>query len=320
MADSKISALTAIVAPADADELAVNDGGVSKKITLAQVRSFVQDLVASSPATPPTDTVRMFGRKVAGKMFPAFIGPSGLDSILQASFARNKVAQFSALPGSAVLTSATGMALTATGTATAKTPSTTNLYGQTKGVEFLVTVAATTAVAGWRSTVAAYWRGTRAGEGGFFFVCRFGAATGVATSTRRAFVGLVASTAAPTDVNPSTQVNMCGMGIDAADANWQFMTNDQTGTATKIDLGAAFARATVDRTGVFEVAMFCAPNAAVIYYECTNTLTGDVVTGSVTTDLPQNTVFLTQKGWTSVGGTSSVVGQMLSSLYIETDL
>lgn len=278
------------------------------------------NFLAATPTTPAANSVGLFGRKVAGKMLPAFIGPSGLDSAIQASFARNKVAQFSALPGSAALTTATGMALTATGTATIKNPASTNLYTQTKGVEALVTVAATTAVAGFRSTIAAYWRGSRVGEGGFFFVCRFGLATGVATSTRRAFVGLMASTAAPTDVNPSTNVNMCGMGLDTGDANWSFMHNDAVGAATKIDLGVGFAKATADRTGVYEIAMFCAPNGTEIFYECTDQVDGSVVTGSVTTDLPVNTTFLTQKMYASVGGTSSVIGIMLSSLYIETDL
>lgn len=37
MADSKISALSAVVTPASTDELAVNQGGTSKKITIAQL-------------------------------------------------------------------------------------------------------------------------------------------------------------------------------------------------------------------------------------------------------------------------------------------
>lgn len=41
MADSKISALTAVVTPAATDEYATNQGGVSKRTTLAQVMTFV---------------------------------------------------------------------------------------------------------------------------------------------------------------------------------------------------------------------------------------------------------------------------------------
>ena len=37
MADTKISALTAVTTPAGTDEFAVNQGGTSKKVTLAQI-------------------------------------------------------------------------------------------------------------------------------------------------------------------------------------------------------------------------------------------------------------------------------------------
>lgn len=40
MADTKISALTAVTTPAGTDEFAVNQGGTSKKLTLAQVKAF----------------------------------------------------------------------------------------------------------------------------------------------------------------------------------------------------------------------------------------------------------------------------------------
>jgi len=40
MADTKISDLTAVVTPAGTDEFAVNQAGVSKKMTLNQVQSF----------------------------------------------------------------------------------------------------------------------------------------------------------------------------------------------------------------------------------------------------------------------------------------
>src|SRR5687767_7695934 len=50
MADTKISALAAVVNPAATDEFAVNQGGVSKKMTLAQVGP----LLTASAAAPAT--------------------------------------------------------------------------------------------------------------------------------------------------------------------------------------------------------------------------------------------------------------------------
>lgn len=180
------------------------------------------DLSASNPAAPDADTVRIFGRKLAGRMMTAFIGPSGLDSSLQPLLARNKVAWVQPNGNGTVLGSV-GMALTATGTATAANVATTNLHASMRRLDILVTVAATTAVAGFRSAAAQFWRGNAAGLGGFLYVCRWGPATGVATATMRAWVGLRTSAVAPTDVEPSTLLNAIGMGWDAADANVQLM-------------------------------------------------------------------------------------------------
>jgi len=43
MADTKISALTAVSTPAGTDELAVNQAGTSKKLTSAQMKTFIND-------------------------------------------------------------------------------------------------------------------------------------------------------------------------------------------------------------------------------------------------------------------------------------
>jgi hypothetical protein len=48
MADTKISALTAVTTPATTDEFAVNQGGTSKKMTLAQIEDFIQPVIASN--------------------------------------------------------------------------------------------------------------------------------------------------------------------------------------------------------------------------------------------------------------------------------
>ena len=77
------------------------------------------------------------------------------------------------------------------------------------------------------------------GSSGFKVTMRGGPDTGTSTATDRFFMGLKPA-ANPTDVNPSTLANIVGMGWDSADTNVQIMTNDASGTATKIDLGASF--------------------------------------------------------------------------------
>lgn len=48
MADAKISALTAVVTPAGTDEIPVNQGGTSKKMTLTQVNAYTEPVSAGS--------------------------------------------------------------------------------------------------------------------------------------------------------------------------------------------------------------------------------------------------------------------------------
>ena len=188
-----------------------------------------------------------------------------------------------------------------------------------KRLEYLQNTASATAVAGFRSPAVQFFRGASAGYGGFMMVCRWGPATGVATATSRAFVGMRNVTSAPTDVEPSSLTNILGMGWDAADTNIQFLHNDGSGTATKIDLGASFPVPTVDRTDAYELALFCAPNGSEVGYQVTDLTTSATATGSVSTDIPTSTTLMGPRGGISVGGTSSVVGIALMSLYIETD-
>lgn len=272
----------------------------------------------ATPAAPAAGGVKLFGRAVAGRVLPAIIGPSGLDTSLQPLLARNKVGIV--MPhGNATTVTTLGITLGTTGTATAANFATTNLHQSMRRVEYLVTTAAATAVVGVRGGAQQFYRGNAAGRGGFTMVMRWAPATGVATATHRAFAGMRASAAAPTDVEPSSVANCIGMGYDAADANIQLMHNDGSGTATKIDLGAAFPVPTADRTAVYEIALFCPPNAADMDYEVTDLVSGAVAIGTVSTDLPSNTTALNPYACVSVGGTSSVIGIALFSLYIETD-
>ena len=274
----------------------------------------------AAPTAPAAGGLKLFGQSVGGRDMPAFKGPSGLDFALQTHMGRNRVAMVMP-PGNSNTLQTFAFLTGSTGTATAANWAATNLHTRTRRMEYLVTVAATTAVAGFRGA-SAHWTigAASAGLGGFSMVYRWAPATGVATATQRAFAGMRNSTAAPTDVEPSTQVSMCGMGWDAADANIQFMHNDASGVATKIDLGASFPVPTVDRTSVYEIALFAPPGTTQsLSYEVRDLVSGAVATGTVTTNLPPTTTALVPFSYVSVGGTSSVVGIAVMGLYIESD-
>jgi hypothetical protein len=275
--------------------------------------------VNDNPASPSANSVKLFCRNAGNRMMPAFEGPSGLDSVLQASFARNKIAMLSPAGNSTSITSF-GLDVTAVGTPTAINVATTNLATSTKRLEYAVTTASTSAVAGFYGSVNQYHTGNPANiYGGFFFVCRFGPSRGSASNaTRRFFCGFSSLTTAPTDVNPSTtQTNALGVGTDSTDTNWQFIHRTTTGTAVKFDTG--FAKAATDNTKLYELVIFTSPFTSDVNFQFTDLTNGSTVRYTATSSIPGQTTLLSPRCWTSVGGTSSVVGISLNTLYIETD-
>lgn len=278
----------------------------------------VLPLVSPDPAPPAADHVTLFGKKLAGRMLPAYIGPSGLDSLLQPLIARNKIG-WANPPGNSNAMQTAGIVISATGTATAANIATTNIHTVMRRLEYAVTTAATTAVAGWRNNVLQYHIGSPASiYGGFFFVCRFGRSRGVAANaTLRGFTGLCNQTNTLGDVNPSAYNSVLGVGCDATDTNYQIMHKNGAGAVTKVDTG--FPKAVADTSEMYELAMFTSPNDSNVYVRFTRLSDNAIFEHTITNNKPNDTQLLSARGFYSVGGTSSVIGYALSSLYIETD-
>lgn len=314
-------ARTSVLSSSNAGALVSFTAGTKDVFITQAADGYLQllSLVGATEPVPPAGTLTLFGRSIAGRIFPAFVGPSGLSTSVQPMLGRNRVTTAMPVAGTTSV-SVTGIALTPTGTLTAAAPASTNLHTSLARGDYLITAASTTAVAGWRGSANGFWLGNAAGLGGFTFICRWSPATGVATATARHFVGMTNSTAAPTDVEPSSLTNMFGVGWDAADTNMQMMSNDASGTATKVDLGGSFPVPSADRPGVWELAMFSAPNSGAVNWTVSDVVSGATASGTITTDLPSNTTFLSPRGYMSVGGTSSVIGTTLFGLYLETDL
>lgn len=274
----------------------------------------------ATPAAPAAGFVKFFARLVGGRVLAAIMGPSGLDTSLQPHLGRNKVARWNAAGNNTTGISLDGIIMqTALGTATTSAWS-ASFWGKVRKVEYLITTAAATAVAQLRTSAAQFTvGGDAANRGGFHAVIVWGPATGVATATHRAFCGFRSATNA-TDVEPSTLTNMVGMGWDAADTNVQMMHNNGSGAAVKVDLGPSFPVPTVDRATIYRLSMFSPPGPTQsVSYEVENLDTGAVATGTFTTELPSTTTACGASIQMSVGGTSSVIGFAVSSIYIETD-
>lgn len=293
-----------------AGEIAVLDGDGLASVALATD--------AAAPATPAADNVVLFGGKEAGHDMPAWKDPAGMVERFQGWLGRKSVA-WAQPTGAGTAVTAHGTSLTATGTATTATMAATNIHTATRRLNYLVTTAATSAIAGWRQAFANFFIGAPgAAFGGFHMVFRFGRPTGAAANTTlRGFTGLSSSTGAPTDVDPSTLTNIVGVGCDAGDTNYQIMHNENGGgAATKVDTG--FPKGTTDATEMYELQLYAQRGrGGRVDYKFTRLSDGASVSGALTTDLPSDTFMLAPRGWYSVGGTSSVIGYSLAGFWCE---
>lgn len=266
----------------------------------------------AEPAPPPDDHVKLFAQKL-GRMMVAIMGPTGVDTTLQPHLGRNGWYMWIPLQGAATITAYGIGALTATGTATAATYAVTNVFTRSRRVDFIAGAAGTTAIAGFRFATLLFRL-----QDGFHMVARVGGFQGVTIASHRFFCGMATQTTAPTDVQPSTQVNMIGVGYDSADVNIQVMHNDATGTAVKIDTGIVVP--TANATDIIAVNIFSGPAGASIGVTVMNETTGARFDASISSaDIPALTLGLAPRAFLSAGGTSTTPGLSLFSLYMETD-
>jgi hypothetical protein len=193
---------------------------------------------------------------------------------------------------------------TVTGAARARVIATTNAALARANIGADVTVASTTATAGWRIGRGHCFIGSGA-AGGFSLAGGFLIYDGATNSSHRSFSGVRGDISAPTDVNPSTLVNILGFGYDAADTNVHFFHNDGSGTATKVNTGIAKPTANAVQGFVYKIE--CQPGGPVNFY-IKELVSGAEFSGVASTDLPAATQLLNWLGYASVGGVSAVIG------------
>jgi hypothetical protein len=273
----------------------------------------------TTPTAPAAGGLKLYSGAVAGMQVPEFLGPNGNEWFVQPHLGFGQVSLFE--PASGTTVTNLGLVPTTVGTATAATLSNNSRRARLRRIEYLVTTAATTAVAGWRSNASNYTvGGTSAWEGGFYAVMHAGPSTGVTNTSHRFFVGMLGNAAAPTDVNPSTLLRMVGIGYDAADTQLQVMSNDATGAATKVALGASFPKPNADRAFTYRLELSSPPGSTQsVSYRVTYLETGAVASGTITADLPATSDLLQPYMYVSVGGVSSVVGLAMGKMMIGTE-
>lgn len=298
------------------DTLIANAGGGDpsapyQKDTLVDTEGWV--------TTPSDNRLRIIAKDTGGRTLPEVIGRYGDMFPLQESIAYNNVSFWQAVGNGTVVTQS-GLSTATAGSGVTASIALTNIHTATKRLEYAVTTASATAVAGLRQTTGLYALGNSANDwGGFHFVAIFGPSRGAAAdATRRFFAGMTSITASPTDVRPSTwAANAIGVGADEDDSEWHIMHRTATGAMTKVNTG--ITKSVSDNSTMYRLSIF-SPNKggqrAIIRFE--NLATSEFFEHTITTNLPALTTLLTWQIWTSVGGTSSVIGVSISRVYIST--
>lgn len=314
------TSLMASAAGGSSGQVQYNNVGVldgSTKLNIASdSHCLLVDTTGASPAAP-VGGLKLFSRLYCGRSLMSQVGPSGNEYAFQVALSGNKISWYTAL-GNGTTVSVVNFGNTATGTATARNVATTNFFTQLRRVGY-VSAATAGSSAGTRHAAQQFWRGNGTALGGFWYVARFGLSSASSVATQRTFVGLIASTAVLSNADPSSQLNILGFGVDAADTAWTFMHNDGTGVATKETLSGTFPPRDLSLTA-YEVCIYCQPNSSTVYYSMQALNPGGVlVEGSVTTDIPSSTTLLSPQIWTNNGSTALACAIDVISQYIETN-
>lgn len=326
MADTKISALTAVTTPAGTDEFPVNQGGTSKKVTLAQILTndahagYTDHAAIANPSAPGADTLRQWARKIAGRVVPKVMGPSGVDYPLQAALWGNQIQQVTPATGTTAGTFIGG-SLTSAGTVSHPTPSNTNRATGMRRIRWANVVTTTNQVLGVHggaADMAAYCRGNGNGPGGFMLFARWSTALWAA-NTCRIFVGLRSGTTAVV-ASDTLAGHLCGFWHATTDngTTLNFVTRDGT-TANSTAITVPTLGADVG----FDSYIYCPPQGSTIYYRLDQLSDGStIVDSSTSTNLPGATTFMAPEFAMSNGTANTTVTTVAFALnkgYIESD-
>jgi hypothetical protein len=267
--------------------------------------------VTNEPANPAADTARFYARTMGGRTFANLKGPSGVAYALQAALWGNTT--FLWTPTTAAAGLWTGTAGAGAGTYTTQLPTTggTN-YQATKRARYANVVTTTNQVLGQRNTEAMFFRGSAAGQGGFFFFARCG--FDVWTNGGRFFAGMHSATTV-VSADPSALNNTVGFCVDAADNGAiSFLTRGTA--ATKASTGL-----TITSNKGYDLYIFCAPNSSQYTWRIVDINTGTEASGTATLNLPTNTTLLTAGVLASNAALTPVTSIHLgvNRIYVETD-
>jgi hypothetical protein len=277
----------------------------------------------ADPAAAATGNLRVYAKKVAGRMLLKTKGPSGQDFALQPSLFNNVTVLFE--PNSAAVGTGTGFGTVwqSNGTVSHPVPVTTapaiaNQIHRTRYANVVTTTNQTLGPKVNTTSENQFWRGNAAGLGGFFFNTRFVVDLWPA-ATVRLFAGLSSSTTAVA-ISDTVAGDVVGLWHDTTDAATAFSVVTRDNTTTN---KAAIALSNAIAAGnAYDFTMYCAPNDSTIYYRLDDLNNGVSYESSTATNLPRNTIFMgpqveMSNGTANIVSTTTAIG--VARIYVESD-
>lgn len=172
-----------------------------------------------------------------------------------------------------------GMGNTASGTPTARTPTFTNKFLQTKRIGY-VSAAGAGSVAGTQNGILQYFYNSSATLGGFTYKAKWGISDAAIKTTGRVFIGLWGTATAITNVEPSTLTNKFCFCCDSTDTTLKFSYCGSTiGNNQIINLGANFPVNQVTNQDFYDCRIHV--DHLGVYYYCKNLHTNNETNGFV---------------------------------------
>jgi hypothetical protein len=302
------------------------DAGASLETPLKVMRQTGQTILKHAALTnletfqnPGTDNLTVQTAKVGQLPKLYTYTSSGIKSAMQDDIADGNIAFWQPPGNSTTVPGILGMnAPTALGTATNRAVATTNLSTRLKRLYYL-SAATAGSFAGHYSTAAQYTVGGATGSG-FFYSCVFSMTSAAALATKRAFIGVSSSTAAPTNVDPNTLTNSIGVGVVSGSSNLQICYGGSA-AQTKIDLGANFPGDSLS-ADAYRLTLFADPTLSnAVGYTVERLGTAFTATGTLTgtagTALPANTTLLGHRAWVCNNAAAQAIGIDIGTVYFE---
>lgn len=268
--------------------LAADDGTIARTVDVPAAAQTAS--TTTTVATSPAASKVTYGQLQVGPGgVPYYVDPAGTVTLMLPLGAQGRCSASAVASGTAPtygLNNGTGYGTVASG-ALANTSLVSSVARTT-----MTTAAGANSAAGVYSSIdQELWRGNAAGLGGFVTTIRAGVVgAGGSTNSRYFFGWRDAATQISGGTDPSSLLDLFGIGCDAADSNFQVMHNDGTGAATKVDLGSDFPCRTANT--FYEIIFHAPPNGSSIGYWIRRRDSAATASGTLSTNLPTNTVFM----------------------------